>query len=55
MNIICKLFGHKNSIKKEIKDVKGYKVYYGKNSPWYCLRCGECTQRLYFSSLQKEK
>lgn len=50
MNLICKIFGHKNIIKKTLK-IRDSKAYYTKTDYWHCLRCGECTQRLYFSNL----
>ncbi len=50
MNIICKIFGHKNIVRASIK-IKGFKINYAKMNHWNCLRCGECTQKLYFSNL----
>lgn len=53
MNLICKIFGHKNIIRKRVKN-KGYKIYYAKTNWNNCLRCGECTQRLYFIGLKQK-
>lgn len=50
MNLICKIFGHKNFIRKDLGVKSGRHYYYGKSSPWNCLRCGEYTQKLFFTN-----
>jgi hypothetical protein len=54
MNIICLLFGHKNHSEKYLGITDGRRYYVGQNSPWYCMRCGKYTQKLYFNSLLKK-